>query len=164
MTQIKKQYEKKLEMPASKEIIVYFANTKLNQTEDCSIVYPVTRTVATNSGLMKIALEELFKGPSSIEASGSYTSIFFDMSSKVLRNIEVINGIAYIDFDGTVFRQTIQAGASQSLCGSKHFVASIVNTLKQFKGIKEIDEKYFLIDGSRKAYCQTMHIACEETK
>ena len=66
---------KPVEEPQSLETKIFFANVKLNEeTSDCKIVYPVSRSLQNVAGIERLAVEELIKGPTEEEKAEGYIS------------------------------------------------------------------------------------------
>lgn len=111
-------------------IDVYFSNDQLNSLDDCSLVYPVSRTMAQTSAVGRAALLELLAGPTPKEqAQGYFTQI---PSGTSLNSLSITNGSANADF----------SFPSHSLAGSCRVSAvreQISNTLMQFSSVQSVD-------------------------
>jgi spore germination protein GerM len=121
---------------------VYFLNEKFDPNlENCTKVYPVTRTIPKTQGVARAALEEFFKGVTPEEESKGYVSFPPENTKDILKSIKIKNGVAYINFNNVVYEQL---GVATTSCGSGFF-SSVENTLKQFPTIKKV---FYAIEGS----------------
>ena len=108
----------------------YFNNNKLDPSISCDKVFSVERTVFKNPGFGRIALEELFKGPTDKEKNdGYFTSINPGVK---IQSLYIEDGVVKADLD-----QTLQEGVGGS-CRVTSIRAQIVNTAKQFPGVKDV--------------------------
>jgi len=108
----------------------FFNNNKLDSSISCDKVFPVERAVFKNPGFGKIALEELFKGPTDKEKNDGY---FTSINSGVkIQSLYIEDGVVKADFD-----QTLQEGVGGS-CRVTSVRSQIVNTAKQFPGVKDV--------------------------
>jgi hypothetical protein len=112
----------------------YFGSeTKNPGAIDCSLVYPVTRTIAKISQIARASLEELLKGPTDAEkndANKYYTLIPSGVKIKSL-NIDS-KGVAKVDFDSA-----LEQGVGGS-CRVSAIRSQITQTLKQFTTVKSV--------------------------
>jgi hypothetical protein len=112
---------------------IYFNN--FGNDTDCIEVFPLFRTVP-KTNTINYTLQELLKGPSSLELSGGYsTSIPQDV---FINSINIENKIAYVDFDSKLQNEV---GGS---CRVSAIRSQITKTLLQFDNI---DEVIISIDG-----------------
>lgn len=132
---------------------VYFGNQKLNSKSDCSLVYAVNRQIPKTSAVAKAALEQLFAGPTEEERAQGYTSFFSEKTSKLLKEIKIVDGIAYVDLNDP---RPLIPNASTS-CGSAEFLAEIKNTLAQFPTIKEV---VLAINGQPQVFYEWLQLDC----
>lgn len=132
---------------------VYFGNSKFDPQTSCTKVFPITRKVPYTPGVARAALTELFKGPTENERTEGYTSLFSSKTAGILKNIRILNNIAYIDLNDI---RSIIPSASAS-CASASFFAETENTLKQFSTIKKI---IFAINGDTKTFYEFMQLGC----
>jgi spore germination protein GerM len=80
-----------------KQVNVYFGNKNMGSAEDCSKVFPVSRTVLNAETFGPGALEALLKGVSDTEKNSGY---FTSINDKVLvQKFEIKDKVAYVDFD-----------------------------------------------------------------
>ena len=129
----------KFETVNSLDIKLFFGNrTQDPQEQNCEKVYPITRRIAYTKDTARVALEELLKGPSAQDMKDNY---FTSINSGVkINNISIQDGLAKVDFDGTL---QSQVGGS---CRVTAIRAQIVETLKQFPNIKDVE---ISIDGQK---------------
>jgi spore germination protein GerM len=81
----------------TKTVNVYFGNKNMGSSEDCSKVFPVSRTVINAETLGPGTLEALFKGVSETEkAAGYFTSL---NDGTLIQKFEIKDKVAYIDFN-----------------------------------------------------------------
>lgn len=123
--------------PAKTMVInVYFTDSKDNPDfGDCGKVKAVARTVPKTKAVARAALNELFKGPTEKENKAGLYSFFSSESKAILKNINVKNGYAYINFDKWVLENL---GNATTSCGSTSFLSEIETTLKQFPTVKKV--------------------------
>lgn len=122
-------------------IKVYFNNEKFNpNTQDCTAAYPTTRQIPRTKAVAKAALEELFKGPTNEEQARQFSGFSPPETTGILKNVNVKNGAAYVNFNERMYSQM---GNATTSCGGIFF-AMIEKTLKQFKTIKKV---YYAIEG-----------------
>ncbi len=108
---------------------VYFSNTSKGSGRDCSLVFPVQRTVAETSAVARAALTELLNGPTASERGQGYSS-FLPKDAGV--HTLVLDGqIASADFNQPL---AVPAGA----CASANVRAEIAQTLVQFPPVSVI--------------------------
>ncbi len=108
----------------------YFNNSKMDAEYSCNKVFPVDREVPKTEAIARIALEELFKGPTDVEKNaGFFTSI--NQGVKI-QSLKIENETAYADFDEQLEFQT---GGS---CKVSAIRAEITQTLKQFPTVKNV--------------------------
>lgn len=80
-----------------KKVNVYFLNSDPDSDENCSKVFPVSRTVLNAETLGPGALEALLRGVSESEkALGYWTALNEDV---LVQKFEIKEGVAYVDFD-----------------------------------------------------------------
>ena len=108
----------------------YFAKDEVT-AEDCSIVFPVDRTVEKTTDVARVALEELFKGPTEQEKNSGYsTSINPGVKIQKLSIDE--KGVAWVDFSSEL---EDQVGGS---CRVSVIRSQIIFTLLQFPTVKNV--------------------------
>lgn len=117
-------------------IKVYFGDSNDNPNiEDCSKVKAVYRKVPKTKAVARVALNELFKGPTKKEKEAGLFSWFTKDSKHILKNITIKNGYAYVNFDKWVLEHM---GNATTSCGGANFISEIETTLKQFPTVKKV--------------------------
>lgn len=125
------------------KIKVFFNNAKDDPNiENCQDVKSVTRTIPKTKGVARAALEELFKGVSKEEEEKGFVSFAPESTRGILKNINIKNGSAYVNFDERVYQQL---GNATTSCGGASFFASVEKTLQQFPTIKRV---FYAIEGN----------------
>ena len=115
---------------------LYFGNDIKNpNTEDCRLVYPVTRKIPKTKAVAFAALQELFKGVTSAEEQQGFTSFSPESTKGILKSVNIVNKAAYINFSDAVYQQL---GNATTSCGGAYFFSSLERTLKQFPTIKKV--------------------------
>lgn len=133
---------------------VYFGNTTLNPNlQDCRQVHPVERNIPKTLDVARVALEELFKGPTEEERNQGYVSWFSEKTKNILKSVKVENNIAYVDLKD--IRQIIPNISTS--CGSAEFLAEVETTLKQFPDINRV---IIAIDGKPSTFYEWIQIGC----
>lgn len=80
-----------------KQINIYFGNSKIGSSEDCSKVFSVSRTILNAETFGPGALEALLNGVSEKEKeSGYFTSLNNEI---LLQKFEIKDKVAYVDFN-----------------------------------------------------------------
>lgn len=125
------------------EVKVFFPNKNMGSTDDCSLVYPLIRTIPETVAVGKASLEELFNGLTEQEiASGYYTNI---NEGVVIQSLTISNGVARVDFNS---RLGEAVGGS---CKVTSIRAQIEETLKQFSTANSV---VISIDGNAETILQ----------
>ncbi|MGE4554738.1 MAG: GerMN domain-containing protein [Candidatus Paceibacterota bacterium] len=139
------------------EVNVYFSNFNLSgDSQDCSLVYPVKRTINIDGDPFIQTLNLLFMGPTEQEKAQGYSSVFSLDTKNILKNIDIDEeGTVYIDLHDI---RSIIPNASSS-CGSAQFLNSVFQTLKQFQVVKKV---IYAINGDPKIFYEWMQIGCSE--
>ncbi|MBN2087093.1 GerMN domain-containing protein [Candidatus Peregrinibacteria bacterium] len=140
------------------EINVFFPTLKDNEDFlDCGKTYPLKRTIVKSDNMAKIALEELFKGPTSEEINEGCTSHMIDRTnSYALKRIFVKNGTAYLDWLNPIAVEGMNSVSSS--CGSVFFMAPIEKTLTD---LPEINKVVHAIDGNPEYFYNLVQMGCE---
>lgn len=113
---------------------VFFHPDKLDpDVLECSKVHPVTRKIPKTASVATAAFLELLKGPSAEEAK-EFSGFGPPETDGILKNINIKNGTAYVNFTE---RLLTQMGNATSSCGSGFFSMTDA-TLKQFPTIKKV--------------------------
>lgn len=118
--------------PTDKTLIVkvYFPNTNMGSTEDCSLVYPLNREIPYTQATGRASLNELFKGLTEDEKDeGYYTNLNTGIE---IQSLTILNGVAKADFNQ---RLQEQAGGSCRVTGIR---AQIEETLLQFPTVETV--------------------------
>ena len=124
-------------------IKVFFNNVADDPNMDnCQGVKPVTRTIPKTKAVARAALEELFKGVSTDEEGKGFVSFTAESTRGILKNINIKNGSAYVNFDERVYQQL---GNATTSCGGASFFSSVEKTLQQFPTIKRV---FYAIEGN----------------
>ena len=143
--------------PRTMSVQVYFGNNIENPAaQDCSAVFPVTREIAETDDdeeKIKLAMEELVKGPTEEEITEGATSFFSASTEELLADVELRSGIAYINFK-TDLRETIPNASSS--CGSQQFLSEINETVNQF-GITTVRYSF---DGNPQSFYEWLQLSC----
>lgn len=110
---------------------VFFQNSVKNPNiQDCSLVFPVNRTIAHTQSTARIALEELLKGPTESEKEQGYLTTIND--GVIIQKLTIVDGVAKVDFNE---RLQEKVGGS---CWVGTISAQIRETLKQFPAVKTV--------------------------
>jgi hypothetical protein len=109
----------------------YFSNSRLGSPGDnCNLVFPVERIVFKSTARIgAFAIEELLRGPNSLETDSGYQTVL--PAGSKLNSLDIRNGVAYADFNAV----TESGGGS---CGMGVRTAQIRQTLLQFPTVKEV--------------------------
>jgi hypothetical protein len=109
---------------------LYFPNTKYNPDMlDCSLVYPVTRTIPYTLSVAQATTLELLKGPTTAELNAGYISAIPE--GVELNSIKIEDGTLFVDFN-----QEVQSGGGSCAFASR--LGSLNQTLKQFSTVKNV--------------------------
>jgi hypothetical protein len=110
---------------------IYFGNEVKNpNTEDCSLVYPVDRTVLPSAHSEEAALQEMLNGPTATERTAGY---FTAINNGVkINSLSIQNGIARVDFDKKI-EEAVGGSCRVSLIRSM-----ITQTLMQSPAVKSV--------------------------
>lgn len=119
-----------LDLETKKEINIYLGNGKMGSAEDCSMVFPVARRILNAETLGLGALDALLNGPTEKEKAEGYSTSIND--NVRIRKFEVIDGVAYVDFDSR-FNENI--GGS---CRVQAIMSQIENTLNVLPKIDSV--------------------------
>lgn len=132
---------------ATAEVTLYFTDTDQLRTADCSAVLPTTRTVTDSMTTPDAVLRLLLAGVTPNEKAGGLSSQYEPApaigSNRPLvdffRGVEVIDGVAYVDFT-----QGALAYLNNAACLQGAVKQPMVRTLTQFPAIGRV---VFRIDG-----------------
>lgn len=137
-------------------VTLYFNNDNFNpQVQDCTAVFPVTRMIPKTSTPLQAAAELLFAGPNEEEKAFGYNSIFSKDTARMLKSVNLKNGVVYLDFNQSGLLAAVRAGANSS-CGGAQFGASIQKTLLGVSGVKTVLFKNFSLEGDKTAFQNMM--------
>lgn len=113
-----------------KQVNVYFGNKNMGSSEDCSKVFPLSRTILNAETFGPGALGALLKGVSAGEKEAGYFSSLND--GILLQKFEIKNKTAYVDFDS---RFNEGMGGS---CRVTAIMSQIENTLNNLPDIDAV--------------------------
>lgn len=109
-------------------ITLYFPNSDKDPNNfDCSVVYPVKRSIPKTAAVGRASMLALLKGPTDAEKAAGYFSNIDEGAH--LNDIQVGDGAAFVDFGG------IPNGGS---CRVASIRAEIEKTLKQFPTVQSV--------------------------
>lgn len=116
---------------ATTGIVVFFPNAeRAGGNPDCSLVYPVTRSIPETNALARAALEKLLEGPTHEERAAGFETLI--PSGVRINSLVINNGVARADFSREL---------TEGIAGSCRVVAiraQIETTLKQFPTVKNV--------------------------
>jgi spore germination protein GerM len=134
-------------------IKLFFPNTNLGKG-DCGVkVFPVTRTVPKAAAVARVALEQLFGGPTSQEKAKGFYSDFSEDTKSFFFSVNVKNKIAYVNLRDPTLTPTM--GNFTTSCGGSNFFGQVEKTLKQFPTIKTV---FYAIKGDPSLFYDWMQI------
>jgi len=126
-----------------KTVLVYFGNKKMGSSEDCQKVFPLSRKILNAETFGPGATEALLEGVSEEEKNlGYFTSL---NEGILLRKFEVINRVAYVDFDarfnegmgGSCRVASIRAQIDETLNNLPDIDSVVISVNGQTEGILE---------------------------
>jgi spore germination protein GerM len=133
-------------------IKVFFHNEKFNPNqEDCTKVYPTTRTIPRTKTVARAALEELFKGTTEEERKKEFWSFPSEDTKDIIKGLNVKGGVAYVNFKKIVFEKL---GNTTTSCGGG-FYSSIEATLKQFPTIQKV---IYAVEGNANEFYEWVQV------
>jgi hypothetical protein len=114
----------------SRNILVYFANSRIGSASECEVVYPVTRPIPRSCvRVARAALYQLLLGPNAEEQSDDYRT---EAPAGIrLQSLSLDDGIARIDFNRALTHISEQ-------CERDRFRAQVEQTLVQFESVRAI--------------------------
>lgn len=133
---------------ATARVEVFFPR---GQGGSCRRVFPVRRTVQAPAVLTG-AMTALLRGPTAAERRKGYGGWFSRRTASKLRSVNLVGGVAYIDFRD--FRRIIP-GASSS-CGSALLLAQLNRTALQFP---TVHRAVYSFNGSRTAFYEWLQLS-----
>lgn len=113
-----------------KQINIYFGNSKMGSSEDCSKVFPVSRTILNAETFGPGALEALLNGVSEKEKGAGYFTSLND--GILLQKFEIKDKVAYIDFDS---RFNEGMGGSCRVTNIKSQIETTLNSLPDIDSV-----------------------------
>ena len=114
---------------------VFFHNETFNPNqEDCTKVFPTTRTISRTRSVARATLDELFKGTTEEERKKEFWSFPTEDTKDIVLGLNIKNGVAYLNFKKVVFEKL---GNTTTSCGGG-FYSGIEATLKQFPTVKKV--------------------------
>lgn len=118
----------------SQIIKVFFSNTQKDPGgRYCARTYAVERRIPKVDAPARVALEEMFLGPSNAEAkSGYFSSVALNPKIEI-QKLTIENGTAKVDFNDAL---NMQGGGS---CKMMAIRSQIESTLKQFTTVKKVE-------------------------
>jgi hypothetical protein len=138
-------------------VVLYFDNEgrkTVGEETDCGVVYGVERTIPYGDGsLPRLALEQLFGGPSEAEKAQGYSSFFSEKTKEILLDFKVENETAYVNFKDI---RSLLPNITTS-CGSAEFLAQAGETLKHYRTIKKV---IYAIEGDPETFYEWMQFGC----
>jgi spore germination protein GerM len=133
-------------------IKVHFHNEKLNPNqEDCRKVFPAVRNIKKTRAVARAALDELFRGTTPEERSNQFWAFPSADTKGILKNVNVRNGTAYVNFTKAVYERL---GNATTSCGGGFF-SMIEQTLLQFPTIKKV---FYAIEGSPRDFYEWVQV------
>lgn len=131
------------------QVDVFFSNEQ--RGDPCGEVFPVTRTVAGESPVAA-ALDALLEGPTATEQEEGYGGWFTTATAGMLRDVEVADGTAWVDFADL---RPVIPNASTS-CGSAALLSQLDRTVLQFP---DVDAAVYAIDGDPRTFYHWLQLA-----
>ena len=134
-------------------IKLFFPNTRLSKVDCRAKVFPVTRTIPKTTAVARVALEQLFAGPTSKEKAKGFYSDFSEETRSFFSSVNVKGKAAYVNLSDPTATPTM--GNFTTSCGGSNFFGQVGNTLKQFPSIKKV---FFAIKGDPSLFYDWMQI------
>jgi len=139
--------------PQTTSFKLYFPNSKLSNG-DCGVkVFPVARKIPKTVAVARVALEELFAGPTEEEKAKGFYSDFSPETKSFFLSVNIKQGAAYVNLNDPTL--TPVTGNFTTSCGGSNFFGQVENTLKQFPSIKKV---FFAIKGDPSLFYDWMQI------
>jgi spore germination protein GerM len=127
---------------------VFFGRSTSGSCTRTKAVYRRVQAPAVLRG----AMTALLRGPTAAERARGLGGWFSSKTAGMLRDVNLVRGVAYIDFKD--FRRIIP-GASSS-CGSALLLAQLDRTATQFP---TVDRAIYSINGSRQAFYEWLQLS-----
>jgi spore germination protein GerM len=134
-------------------IKLFFPNTSLSKVDCGAKVFPVTRTIPKTIAVARVALEQLFAGPTSEERAKGFYSDFSEETKSFFFSVKVTDKAAYVNLRDPTATPTM--GNFTTSCGGSNFFGQVESTLKQFPSIKKV---FFAIKGDPSLFYDWMQI------
>ena len=112
-----------------KQVSVYFGNENMGSSEDCSKVFPISRTIINAETLGPGALEALLLGVSEQDKTSGYFTSLND--GVLLQKFEIKDKVAYIDFN----QRFSEVGGSCTVIAIKSQIENTLNTLPDIDSV-----------------------------
>jgi spore germination protein GerM len=119
-----------------KQINVYFSNKNMGSSEDCTKVFPLSRTILNAETFGPGAMESLLKGISEDEKTAGYSTGL--NSGVLLQKFEIKSKVAYIDFS---------SGFNEGVAGSCRVQAIKSQIEKTLDAFPDIDSVVISVNG-----------------
>ncbi|MEK7669476.1 MAG: GerMN domain-containing protein [Patescibacteria group bacterium] len=119
-----------------KEVSIYLSNSKMGSSDDCTLVFSVTRKILNAETFGPGALEALLKGPTLEDKENGYTTSIND--NVLIQRFEILDNVAYVDFNS---RFNERMGGS---CRVQAIKSQIENTLN---ALSDIDSVVISVNG-----------------
>lgn len=113
-----------------KRVSVYFGNSGMGSSEDCSKVFPVSRTILNAETFGPGTLEALLKGVSKEEKEAGYFSGLND--GILIQKFEIKDKVAYVDFN---YRFNENMGGSCRITNIKSQIETTLNNLPDIDSV-----------------------------
>jgi spore germination protein GerM len=132
---------------------LFLFNPKLHPNNDnCYQVASVNRKIPTSRAIATATLQALFNGVNETEKAAGYESLFSTETSGILKKLNIVSGVAYVNLNADVRTKLSSATSS---CGRSSFFAQVEHTLKQFKSVKKV---YYAIEDHPKDFFEWMEL------
>jgi hypothetical protein len=142
------------------EVIVYFSDKQaIQEGGDCGIVYGTSRTISQSFDLeseIEATLQELFKGPTTQEEEGRFTSIFSQETADLLNDFRLVDNTAYVDLDNAPEKL---AGQNAS-CAGQALLSQIEETVKHNQQVTQV---VISTNGDAQAFYEWLQLPCDES-
>ena len=119
--------------------------------QDCTKVFPTSRTIPKTKAVATAALEELFKGTTKEEEGKEFWAFSPAETKGILKSVTVKNGGAYVNFTERIYEQM---GTATTSCGGGFF-SSVEKTLLQFPTIKKV---YYAVEGDTNGFYEWVQV------
>lgn len=118
----------RFDMSKARRVHVFLSKDETG--EDCQTVFPVVRLASSTPAIARVTLEELLRGPTTLEKQQGYqTSINVGVS---IQKLVIQDGVARVDFDSQL-EEAVGGSCRVSIIRNQ-----IEKTLMQFPTVKEV--------------------------